>query len=82
MNLSGETITIDTTRAVFHALMTAAEKARRIMRLSEESDIAPHDAASRINALLSTLNLALAEIHDPAPPVPASLTESLAIRTT
>ena len=79
MKLSGETITTDTTRAVFRALITAAEKSRRIMRLSEDSDIAPHDAASRINALLNTLNLALAEIHDPAPPVPASLSRDLEV---
>lgn len=73
MKLDGSTITPAHTVAIFHALMTAAEKARRIMRLSEDFDISPHAAASRINALLSTLNLSLAEIHDPAPPVPASL---------
>ena len=73
MKLSGDKITTANTVAVFHALATASEKARRIMRLTEDSDINPFNAASQLNAIISTLNLALAEVADPAPPVPEQL---------
>lgn len=78
MKLTAGTITTDKTRAVFHALATATDKSRRVMRMSEDSVITPDDAAAQINALISTLNLTLAEIHDPAPPVPEKLSADLA----
>ena len=77
MTFSGDTLTTAQTVAVFHALATASEKARRIMRMAEDSDIAPHDAAGRINSLIVNLEIALAEAHDPAPPVPANLNRDL-----
>lgn len=77
MKLSGDTITTANTVAVFHALATASEKARRIMRMAEDSDINPFNAASQLNAIISTMNLALAEVVDPAPPVPANLKRDL-----
>jgi hypothetical protein len=77
MNLSGDTMTMDNTRVIFHALMTAAEKSRRIMRLAEDSDINPHGAARALNTILGNLQFALAEAIEPAPPVPASLAADL-----
>lgn len=77
MNLSGDMLTTETTRVIFHALMTAAEKSRRVMRLAEDSDISPAAAAEALNNLLRTLQLTLAEAHDPAPPVPSALTHDM-----
>ena len=77
MNLTAENITTDATRAIFHALMTAAEKSRRIMRMAEDGDISVGDAAEKLNSILSTLNLELADAADPAPPVPANLANDL-----
>lgn len=71
------TITTAQTVAIFHSLMTAAEKARRIMRLAEDSDIQPAIAADRLNAILRTMNLDLSDALDPAPPVPESLVDEL-----
>lgn len=52
-------ITTAQTEAIFHALMTAAEKSRRIMRLAQDSDILPADAAHRLNQIITALNIEL-----------------------
>jgi len=77
MKLHGSILTTAQTVAIFHALATAADKARWVMRKAQDGDFAPDEAASRLNALLSTLNLSLAEAHDPAPPMPQNLSRDL-----
>ena len=53
--ITADTITTKQVEQVFHALATATERARSVMRLSQDSDIAPHTAAARINLILETL---------------------------
>ena len=77
--MSTETITTQATRDIFHALMTAAEKSRRIMRSTEDGLCEPEHAAFIVNSTLATLKLALAEAIDPAPEVPESLKRDLEV---
>lgn len=73
MKLTADTITTAQTEAIFHSLATAMERARTIMRKSQDGRINPAQAADFLNVTLSTLNLSLAEAIDPAPPIPESL---------
>jgi hypothetical protein len=74
--MTPDTITTAQVVAVFHALSTATEKARRVMRLAEDSGITPQGASERLNAILSNLSVDL-EREDVA--IPDLLSELTAI---
>ena len=63
--ITPETITTAKVISVFHALATATEKARRVMRLAEDSDITPEAASERINSIITNLNDELARDSKP-----------------
>jgi hypothetical protein len=72
--MSPDTITTAQVVAVFHALSTATEKARRVMRLAEDSDITPQCASERLNAILSNLDAELEQEGASGPDLISELT--------
>lgn len=50
-----DTITTAQVQAIFHALATATEKSRRIMRSVEDGLADPDHASATINAILANL---------------------------
>ncbi len=50
-----DTITTAQVQAIFHALATATEKSRRIMRSVEDGEIHPVKASVKMNELLVNL---------------------------
>lgn len=74
MNLSGETLTVGTIRFICAALQNSAQQVRCVVLMAENGDLSPEAAAQSVNAILAKMQFDMLEAHDPAPPMPESLT--------
>ena len=63
--ITAENITTAKTEAIFHVLATACEKSRRVMRMAQDGDTDPENAADMLNKLLANLTIGLGEQLNP-----------------